>query len=244
MTARGKILDFPLPGGNDDGRESTESWDAATRNHIVACLRIGICPPDGVFDRLLPEEARAISPHYWTPLAVAVRAASWFDEFGVRTVVDIGSGVGKFCVAAALASRCCYIGLEHRPRFVQVARELAARLGCSDRALFLDGDLRSAGAPAADAYYLFNPFGENLFDHDERIDDDVELGDERFESDLTALRQLLFRAPPGTYVLTYNGFGGRIPIAYRQLRVDREFSCVLRLWRKEEHLSTGRSRHP
>jgi hypothetical protein len=238
LNARGKILDFRPPDGDGASREPSDSWEELTRKRVIERLRIGICPPDVVFDRLLPDEARAVSRSYWTPLAVAVRAASWFDEFGVRSVVDIGSGAGKFCVAAALASRCCYIGLEHRRRLVNIARDLAARLECSDRAQFIDGDLRSVGAPAADAYYLFNPFGENLFERDERIDDDVELGDERLAGDLAALRQHLLGAPLGTYVVTYNGFGGRFPAAYRELRVDREFSCVLRLWRKEERVPT------
>jgi SAM-dependent methyltransferase len=232
----GKILEFRRPDGHDG--EPSDGGEEATRKRIIARLRIGICPPDAVFDRLLPDEARALSAYYWTPLEVALRAASWFDEFGIRTIVDIGSGVGKFCVAAALASRCYYTGLEQRPRLVQVARDLAARLGCSDRVKFIEGDLRSVGVPAADAYYLFNPFGENLFARDERIDDDVELGDERLASDLAALREQLLRAPLGTYVVTYNGFGGRVPSAYRELRVDREFSCVLRICRKEERVPT------
>jgi hypothetical protein len=229
-------LEFRRPDGHEPGREPPDSSEEAMRQRIVAQLRIGIPAPDAVFDRLLSQKARALSPLYWTPLDVALRVASWFDEFGIRTVVDIGSGAGKFCVAAALASRCRYIGLEQRPWLVSLARDLAGRLGCSDRVQFIEGDFRSVGIPAADAYYLFNPFEENLFDSGDRIDEKVDLGEERLTSDLTALRQHLLGAPLGTYLVTYNGFGGRVPATYRALRVDREFSSVLRLWRKEERV--------
>jgi hypothetical protein len=236
LSAGGKILDFRLPEGERAGREPPDGSEEATRQRIIARLRIGIPPPDAVFDGLLSQEARALSPLYWTPLDVALRVARWFDEFGIRTVVDIGSGVGKFCIATALASRCRCIGLEQRPWLVTVARNLAARLDCGDRVQFIEGDFRSLGVPVADAYYLFNPFEENLFGVGERIDDEVELGEERLATDLAALRLHLLGAPFGTYLVTYNGFGGRVPASYRPLRVEREFSSVLRLWRKEERV--------
>ena len=47
----------------------------------------------------------------------------------VQSVVDIGSGAGKFCVAAALGSGCRFTGLEQRPRLVAAARTLAAYTG-------------------------------------------------------------------------------------------------------------------
>jgi hypothetical protein len=68
-------------------------------------------PADGAFDRFLPERLRAVSPFYWSPLAVAQRAAEWFSDAGVQNVVDIGSGAGKFCVAGALFGQCRFTGV-------------------------------------------------------------------------------------------------------------------------------------
>jgi len=42
----------------------------------------------------------------------------------------------------------------------------------------------------------------------------------------------MHRAGIGTYVVTYNGFGGRIPMNYEEVHVDRETPNVLRAWRK------------
>src|SRR5688572_31833715 len=90
----------------------------AARN-VARALRAGRCPMDCAFDRFLPADLRRVSDEHWTPLVAALRAAQWLDEAGVRTVVDIGSGAGKFCVAAALAGHCRFKGLEHRRRLVR-----------------------------------------------------------------------------------------------------------------------------
>ena len=199
---------------------------------IAEALRSNALPPDDLFDRFLPEALRVVSEQYWTPLSVAARVAQWVAEYEIGTVVDIGSGAGKFCVAAALAGPGCYIGLEQRPRLVVAARELARTFEVEDRVRFLEGSLGEAATPVADAYYLYNPFGENLYGPGGRLDDDPELSHDRFGRDIAAVESLLRAAPVGTCVITYNGFGGHTPATYRELRIDRSTSTVLRLLRK------------
>jgi tRNA G46 methylase TrmB len=106
-------------------RDSIPVEDLALRSAaqpVAEALRSGRCPADRVFDRFLPNELRIVSGQYWTPIMVARRAAVWFDELDIHTVVDIGSGAGKFCVATALASRCHFTGLEQRSQLVASAR--------------------------------------------------------------------------------------------------------------------------
>jgi len=43
---------------------------------------------------------------------------------GIRAVVDIGAGAGKFCVAGALFGKCRFIGLEQYSSLVTSARAL------------------------------------------------------------------------------------------------------------------------
>ena len=89
----------------------SSSTKCATQ-YLAEMMRTGSCPNVRSFDRFLPEPLRRVSPEYWTPLAVAKRAADWLEDLGIRTVVDIGSGAGKFCVAGALFGKCRFIGLE------------------------------------------------------------------------------------------------------------------------------------
>ena len=86
--------------------------------------------------------------------------------------------------------------------------------------------------PPVDAYYLYNPFEENLYEDLGCLDRQVELSQERFERDIRAVERLLVAAPRGTCLVTYNGFGGRVPTSYQMLRVGRGMPSPLYLWRK------------
>lgn len=184
------------------------------------------------FDRFLPAALRQASPQYWTPIDAILRAAAWFDELGIERVVDIGSGVGKFCIVAAVASKCTFIGVEQRPKLVGVARSLAQTFGVQARVSFIDGSFGEVPIPPADCYYLFNPFEENLLPPVEALDTTVELNPDRFRRDLRAFRAFIASLPVGARVLTLNGVGGRLPDCLDERRVDRELPTVLRLLEK------------
>jgi SAM-dependent methyltransferase len=201
--------------------------------YFAEALRTGRCPTDRAFDRFLPEPLRLVSPEYWTPLAVAKRAAEWLDDLGIRTVVDVGSGAGKFCVAGALFGTCRFIGLEQYSSLVASARALVALFDLNDRVTFVAGALGAVPTPVGDAYYFFNPFGDYWFGADHPMEAGADFGDNGYADDVAAAEELLRRVPVGTCVMTYNGFGGRVPANYQLVRVDWELHGVLRLWRKQ-----------
>ena len=199
---------------------------------FAQAARTGSCPGDRAFDRFLPEPLRIVSPQYWSPLAVARRAAQWLDEVEAQSVVDIGSGAGKFCVAGALFGRCRFIGLEERPFLVKSARMLARLFDVNDRVHFMLGSLSEVPAPIADAYYFFNPFGDYSFELGPRRAKDSAADEQRYLRDVSTAEHLLRQAPLGTWVLTFNGFGGRFPEGFELVRVDWRLPSALRLWRK------------
>ena len=53
------------------------------------------------FNQLYPVEVRSLSAKHWTPLQVAYKASNFLAADKNTTVLDIGSGAGKFCLAAA-----------------------------------------------------------------------------------------------------------------------------------------------
>ena len=201
--------------------------------YLAEAMRAGSRTNDRSFDHFLPEPLRLVSPQYWTPLAVAKRAAEWLEALGIRTMVDIGSGAGKFCVAGALFGKCRFIGLEQYSSLVTSARALADLFDLTDRVSFVVGALGSVTTPVGEAYYFFNPFGDYWLGADYPLEAGAELTDTRHTDDVAAAEDLLRRAPVGTWILTYNGFGGRVPAGYELIRVDWELSGVLRLWRKQ-----------
>jgi predicted RNA methylase len=221
--------------------ETPDAFHKVEAHELGDALRAGLgTEEDDAFDQFIPFQDQQVSTDYWTPLRVATRAAQWLNYFGARSVVDVGSGVGKFCVAAALGSSCQFTGIEHRPRLVEAARTLANLFEVSDRVAFVQSAVGDVGWPKADAYYLYNPFGENLASEKFQIDRDVELGLARYQREIAAAERYIEHAPRGTFVLTYNGFGGRVPDSYEEVAVDRDLPYELRMWRKTRQTGAGR----
>lgn len=206
---------------------------------LAETLRAGGVIRDYAFDYFLPPALSAVSGEHWTPVRVAIRAARWFLETDARTVLDVGSGAGKFCVIAALVTGREVIGLEHRPALIAAATELARTFGVADRVRFVEGAVGHTPLDGYDGYYLFNPFGENLLGTSGVLDAEVEVSHTRWLRDVQATEALLDRLPVGARVVTYNGFGGSFSDAYELTRVDLTATCTLKLWRKRNAQGAG-----
>jgi SAM-dependent methyltransferase len=198
---------------------------------IRARLQAGELVDDRIFDEVYPHALRRISHMHWTPIEAAVRAARLLDCRPGARVLDIGSGVGKFCIVAAASTRARVLGIERRQGLVDVAERTAATFGVD--VAFVHGSFASHDPRAVDGVYLFNPFVENICCAEDRIDATVELSEARFVEDVAAVEEFLGAARTGTRVVTYCGFGGDMPSGY--VRVLRERCAgVLELWIKTD----------
>jgi SAM-dependent methyltransferase len=187
---------------------------------------------DRSFDSIYPADVRALSSRFWTPVAVARRAAALFQEAGARRVLDVGAGVGKFAlVAAAAAPELHFVGIEQRKQLVEVARRARSKLRVAN-ARFRAGDVTLAAWRSFDAFYFFNPFAENVFAGHERIDDRVELTESRFARDLMRVDRSLRSAVGGTVVIAYHGTSGNIPPCYDLSHSERAGTDWLQVWVK------------
>lgn len=220
----------------NNGRISGEPATPSEREvrELAMQLRSGVVPPESAFDRYLSADLQARSGRHWTPLHVVSRAVRWLDSIGVRTVVDVGSGVGKFCVLAGLAGTQTYLGIEERPGLVAVADRLARAFGVRDRVRFETGVFGRTALPAADVYYFFNPFAEGIFEPASHVAADRERSLARYRFEVRAAASFLRSLPPGAHVLTYHGFGGRMPRSFDEVCVDSRIPALLRLWRKTD----------
>jgi SAM-dependent methyltransferase len=196
-------------------------------------LRRGQLVVDRVFDEVFPSSVRRASSVHWTPVEVAMRGARLLAAKPNATILDLGAGVGKFCIVAAAALAGARVrGVEHRSHFVAIARDAARKAGVVvDFAL---GTIDAEDPANVDGIYLFNPFAENLTAPEDRLDESVELSEERFWRDIESTERLLRAARPGTRVVTYCGWGGAMPPGYRLAL--REGRCgTLELWVKSGH---------
>src|SRR4051812_20257231 len=86
-------------------------------------LNTSLFSSDAAFDWMYPECFQVLSLKHWTPLAIARKAAGFLAEPGTR-VLDIGSGIGKFCLAAAHHfPETFFYGVEQRHELVYHAEE-------------------------------------------------------------------------------------------------------------------------
>jgi predicted RNA methylase len=197
---------------------------------VPEALRANKRVRDSVFDLVFPTHVRRVSATFWTPVDVAASAARWFEACGCSSVLDVGAGAGKFCIVASLTSGRLITGVEQRGELVEVGRAAAAEYGAQVQ--YVHGTLESIDAGQFDAFYFFNPFGENLYAPSEQFDSEVELSALRRMHDLSIVEHWLDRAPADTCLMTYHGFGGRIPSSYDLVRTRAKGSDHLQLWKK------------
>lgn len=185
---------------------------------------------DDAFDALLSVEVRRRATSYWSRVDVAQRAARWFSEVGARRVLDVGAGVGKFCIIASLATRQRVWGLERRGRLVEEGRQLSAKLGAD--VVLHHGTLKDVDPAGFDGLYFFNPFGEYVAEQHERFDEDAPSSVHEYVHDARTVELWLRKLPVGTTMITYNGLGGRIPLSWELQRKEELHGDPLRLWMK------------
>ncbi len=195
-------------------------------------LRSGALVDDRTFDCVYPIAVRLASPMHWTPVQAAVRASKLLAVRPGARILDVGSGVGKFCIVAAASVDARVAGVEHRGHLVDIGRRAASAFGVD--VSFTTGTLEDCDPLDVDGVYFFNPFAENICSPGDRIDGTVELSEARFVRDILAVQRFLRAARVGTRVVTYCGLGGAIPNGYvRQLAEP----CAgrIELWVKTRH---------
>ncbi len=196
----------------------------------VERLRAGELITDDEFDlEVFPEWAHPPSRIHWTPVAVARYVARLFSAYGATRILDVGSGVGKFCLVGALTSPGAFVGIEQRPHFVQAAREAAARVGV-ERCTFTLGNMTALDWSEFDGYYLYNPFAEHRMAFP--IDETIQRSMRKYRKYVRFAEEQLAKATAGTVLATYHGFGGTPPAGWTQLRNEACGSGRVELWRK------------
>jgi predicted RNA methylase len=184
---------------------------------------------DADFDRMFPEELRDRSELHWTPVAVALRAAELLAPSPGLRVLDVGAGVGKVCLVGALATEATWWGIEQDPVLVQAANHAAWTLDIGCRTRFVVGDGSLLAWDDLDAIYFYNPFGTLMLPPYTS----PFVRHATVHATLLRIEQQLARTRIGTRVVTYHGFGGRLPAGYSLAEREPAGEDVLELWIRE-----------
>ena len=189
---------------------------------------------DGEFDEVYPHAVRELSRVHWSPVSVARRATELLTSAGdrrIRLVLDVGAGAGKMCVIGGMLSGAVFVGIEQRAWLVAAAQRAAHAMRADATTSFLQRDVFEIEWDEFDAIYLFNPFHECI-DPTARIDSAVPCGPHVHARAVAVTSARLLSTRPGTRVVTYAGFGGQMPDAFRIVRREAVAGENLELWER------------
>ena len=194
-------------------------------------LRAGEQVSDAEFDQLYPGRLRLLSSIHWTPVNIAIRAAALATSEGQERVLDIGSGVGKFCTIGALTTKATFVGIEQREHLVDLANDVSSRLGIANVRYFHMNavDVDWTEFPSI---YLFNPFSEHI-DNSIHIDELCEFSANLYFKYLEHTQWQLAETRTGTRVIIYNRFGGEFPPGFECVHREEFDFLPLEIWRKK-----------
>lgn len=185
---------------------------------------------DQHFDNLYSNRMQELSGKHWTPVQVAINAAGFLAEQPGSRILDIGSGIGKFCLVAGQSQPGSHFyGVEQRRELISVS-DRAKRLTGIENVTFIHANFTQIDLNKFDHFYFYNSFYENLVEDEYHIDESIDYSLSLYEYYTHYLFKALEKKPRGTKLATYHGFREVVPSGYRQ--VDTVYNS-LRCWIKE-----------
>lgn len=184
---------------------------------------------DHQFNQLYPLPIQLLSARHWTPLSIAKKAADFLAASDHVRILDIGSGVGKFCLGAAYHKPfATFYGVEQRSSLIYHANVAMKILGINN-VHFSHGNFTQLDLADYDHFYFYNSFYENLSGTD-KIDNSIEYSGELYNYYNRYLYNQLERKPAGTRVASFHSLEDEMPPDYHI--VGSEMNNLLKFWVK------------
>ncbi|MFD2553115.1 methyltransferase domain-containing protein [Sphingobacterium tabacisoli] len=195
---------------------------------IFKTLRANIAVEDSTFDELYPLHIRELADRHWTPVAVAKLAAEYLVQGPNSKVLDIGAGVGKFCLVGASCTDGMFYGIEQRESLIKLSTDIAEKYDVKN-VEFIHGNINQVSFADYNAFYFYNSFYENI-DTSCPIDDLIPTDTKLFKVYTRYLKNELDQLPIGTRLATYWGTWDEVP---RSFELDGS-ACngMLNFWKK------------
>jgi SAM-dependent methyltransferase len=178
---------------------------------------------------LYPKSIQLLALKHWTPLSIIQMVVNFLVPHTGVKVLDIGSGVGKFCLAGAYHKPSAdFFGVEQRKDLVAHAETARNILGLQN-VHFLHHNFTQLDFGQYDHFYFYNSFYENLVDTD-KIDNNVAHSAQLYDHYTRCLYRKLEAMPVRTRVVTFHCLEGKIPARYHL--AEEQLSGLLKFWIK------------
>ena len=184
---------------------------------------------DDQFNKVYPTVIQNLAARNWTPLGIAKKASDFLAVTSGARILDIGSGVGKFCLAAAhYHPNASFFGIEQRKSLVRYADSAKDEMGIQN-ARFIHGNFTQLDLKEYDHFYFYNSFYENLTNSN-KIDDSIDYSEELYNYYTRYLFYQLEQMPSDTRLVTFHSLEEEIPPDYHL--VGWEMDNLLKYWIK------------
>jgi hypothetical protein len=184
---------------------------------------------DAKLQQLYPEPIRSLARMHWSPLYIAQKVVSYLAPNDHVKVLDIGSGVGTFCLAGAFYKpSVSFFGVEQRKNLIDHAECARKKLGFPN-VHFIHRNFTQLDLCEYDHLYFYNAFFENL-DGAEKIDNEMAYSNELYNYYNIYLYNQLEKMPIGTRVATYCSWDDEIPPCYHM--IEAHYNKLLKFWIK------------
>jgi SAM-dependent methyltransferase len=184
---------------------------------------------DSKLNKLYPESIQLLANRHWTPLQITQLVIEFLVTHPGVKVLDIGSGVGKFCLAGAYYKpHASFFGVEQRHDLIIHGENAREVLGLQN-VHFIHGNVTELDFRQYDNFYFFNSFYENLMDN-EKIDSNITHSTFLYNYYHKQLYKKLAAMPTGTRIATFHCLDDKIPPCYYM--IDANDSTLLKFWIK------------
>lgn len=204
---------------------------------IVEYLKLNMPLKDSEFDKIYPATIRKMSKRHFTPVDVAIKACQLLVTKPKQKILDIGSGVGKFCFVASAYTEAHYTGIDYRKNLIELCKKITETYRFNNVS-FIHKNILKVDFTKYDAFYFFNSFQEQI-DKSAKIDDEIETNPENFKIYSAYLKSQFEKMPDGTRIVTYHVNSNQIPETYRL--VSMHFNGLLMCWEKTTNLNSKNS---
>lgn len=166
---------------------------------------------DQEFDKVFPDYIQNMSSLHFTSVQVAKEASHYLAEKS-SDVLDIGAGVGKFCMIGSVWTQSRYVGVEQRSSLCDIANNVISRYSLNDVDI-INSNITDIPFRDFRAFYFFNAFLENICTKD-AIDQSMPVSIELYRKYSNFVRDQLDQMPRGTRLVTYHSYLRELPESY------------------------------
>ena len=183
---------------------------------------------DSEFDLIYPRKIKEASEIHFTPVNIAKIAARYLADNSETKILDVGSGVGKFCMIGSACTEGYFVGVELRKTLCSIARRVSKHYKLTN-VEFINSNITNISFKDFDAFYFYNSFYENVSKLG-RINNEIDLNRDLYDKYSLYVKEQLAEMPIGTKLVTYHSFLKEVPDSYKVH--FSSFDDKLKMWEK------------